>query len=75
MNLSRRGFLALLGAALLRALLPPARTAAQPVQVPLTDQTGVFPFDLGATLLERPAAQLSNYNNKIFTAFLPLIGR
>jgi hypothetical protein len=75
MKLSRRGFLALLGAALLRALLPPARIAAQPVQASLTDQTGVFPFDLGATLLERPAAQVIHYDSKIFRVFLPVAGR
>ena len=75
MRLSRRSFLTLLGAALLRAFLPPARATAQPTQAQSTDQTGVFPFDLGATLGESPAAQLINYNDKIFMAYLPFIGR
>jgi hypothetical protein len=75
MRISRRGFLALFGAALLRALLPAAHLAAQPVQAQVTDQTGVFPFDLDAALLESPAAQVIHYNDKIFTQFLPLIRR
>lgn len=75
MNLSRRGFLGLLGAALLRALWLPARIAAQPTQAQITDHTGVFPFDLGAALLESPAVQVIHYNSKIFRQFLPFIRR
>lgn len=42
---------------------------------PIPDTAGVFPFDLGVALLENPTPQVSNYNNKIFRQFLPLVGR